>query len=90
MTRACSGCGRDFTALAKQRRYCMACLKAKEATVKRAYQFKQPGATFDELNEAQEAEVDRRFRQALAEIRRSGVHRVEAASWNYSSRYREP
>ena len=60
MTRACTGCGRDFTALAKQRRYCMACLKAKEAKVKRAYQFKQPGATFDELNEAQERAVDGR------------------------------
>ena len=37
-----------------------------------------------------DAEIDQRFTSALSEIRRSGVHRVEAGSFDYRDRYREP
>jgi hypothetical protein len=42
------------------------------------------------MTDAEIAAMEARFSSALAEIRRSGVHRVEAASWNYAGRYREP
>ncbi len=90
MTRPCSGCGRDFTTETKQRRYCTPCQTKNDTKAKRKYEFKQKGITFAEMSAAEEAAVDARFASALAEIRKSGVHRVEAASWNYAGRYREP
>jgi hypothetical protein len=47
----------------------------------------QRGDPFTDMSPAM---IDAIFAKALQDIRKSGVHRVEAASWNYASRYREP
>jgi hypothetical protein len=88
MTRQCWGCPATFNGVPQQR-YCEACkLKNKRAADMRSHQRCKAEVFY--MTDEEEAAVDARFTEALAEIRRSGVHRVEAASWNYSSRYREP
>lgn len=69
-----------------QQWYCSECStrRTKEANARSKVRQRGP------LEDLPDTEIDARFASALAEIRRSGVHRVEAASWDYTSRYREP
>ena len=86
--RPCKDCSRLMVGYSQQW-YCPECSerrkKAADARSKIKQRIQEPPMTDAEI-----AAVDARFAQALAEIRRSGVHRVEAASWNYAGRYREP
>jgi hypothetical protein len=47
----------------------------------------QRGDPFTDMSPAM---IDAIFAKALQDIRKSGVHRVEAGSFDYRDRYREP
>ncbi len=83
--RPCKDCSRLMVGYSQQW-YCGECSRRRkqEADARSKVRQREP------LVDLPDAVIDARFASALAEIRRSGVHRVEAASWNYAGRYREP
>ena len=83
--RPCKDCSRMMVGYSQQW-YCGECSRRRkqEADARSKVRQREP------LVDISETEVDARFAQALAEIRRSGVHRVEAAIFDYRERYREP
>ena len=83
--RPCKDCSRLMVGYSQQW-YCGDCSRRRkqEADARSKVRQREP------LVDISESEVDARFASALAEIRRSGVHRVEAGSFDYRDRYREP
>lgn len=83
--RPCKDCSRLMVGYSQQW-YCGECSRRRkqEADARSKVRQREP------LVDISEAEVDARFAQALAEIRRSGVHRVDAESRSFAYRYQEP
>ena len=83
--RPCKDCSRLMVGYSQQW-YCGDCSRRRkqEADARSKVRQREP------LIDLTDAEIDQRFTSALSEIRRSGVHRVEAGSFDYRDRYREP
>lgn len=87
----CRDCPAVFVRRSNGHKCCDACAKKnKLAQNRRAQTVYDHKNVMEPVLDLSEATIDAMFTAALAEIRRSGVHRLEAASWNYAGRYREP
>ena len=74
--------------LAKQnQRFCTDCARKRKLMQNKDSVRLQRGDPFTDMSPAM---IDAIFAKALQDIRKSGVHRVEAASFDYRNRYREP
>jgi hypothetical protein len=83
-------CPAWFVQRSNGQKFCDACAKKRKAQQNRRSQIAYESKPQSELFDLSDAVIDAMFTNALAEIRRSKVHRLEDASWNYAGRYREP
>ena len=83
--RPCKDCSRLMVGYSQQW-YCGECSRRRKQEADVRSKARQRGP----LEDIPDTEIDARFASALREIRRSGVHRVEAETWNFSHRYQEP
>ena len=83
-------CGSVFLSRSNGHKFCDDCARKRKLEQNRRSQLAYEQKLPSEIQDLSDAVIDRVFTEALREIRRSGVHRVEAASWNYAGRYREP
>jgi hypothetical protein len=83
-------CPAWFIQTSNGQKFCLDCARKRKLQQNRRSQIAYESKPQSELFDLSDAVVDRMFADALAQIRRDRVHRVEAASWNYAGRYREP
>jgi hypothetical protein len=83
-------CPEWFVQTSNGQKFCKECAKKRKALQNRRSQIAYESKPQSELFDLSDAVIDAMFMTALAEIRRSKVHRLEDASWNYAGRYREP
>lgn len=82
--RHCIDCPTIFIGVSQQQR-CDSC-RHKRKKLWDAQQHKKDGPYLDAAPEV----IEQWFASALAEIRRTKLHRLEEPSWDYRGRYREP
>jgi hypothetical protein len=71
-----------------KRRWCLPCAeKRKQHSNRKSAQVSEDKRVFVDMSPER---VDRIFAMALAEIRRTRAHRLDAPSFDYRNRYREP
>jgi hypothetical protein len=83
-------CPAWFVQRSNGQKFCDACAKKRKAQQNRRSQIAYKSKPQSELFDLSEAVIDAMFTTALAEIRRTKVHRLEDASFDYRNRYREP
>jgi hypothetical protein len=83
----CRDCKGEFPGVG-QRWHCLDCRSKRKKAQDAASKARQRDTSV--WCDLPDAVIDQQFTAALAQIRRDKVHRLEAASFDYRNRYREP
>jgi hypothetical protein len=83
-------CPAWFVQTSNGQKFCKPCAMKRKRLQNRRSQIAYEEKPQSELMDLTDAVIDQMFSDALAQIRRDKVHRLEDASFDYRNRYREP